>query len=71
MVLIEQHGMIGEMAADELAKAWETLLDARTACSEGRVGEAIALYQGVLDLGPPRAFLKVTVHPEGTEGSRK
>jgi hypothetical protein len=72
MVLIEQHGMIGEMAPDELAMAWQTLLDARTACSEERVGEAIALYQSVLDLGPPRAFLRqITVRPEGTERSRK
>jgi hypothetical protein len=72
MVLIEHHGMIGELTPDELAMAWQTLLDARTACSEERVGEAIALYQSVLDLGPPRAFLRqITERPEGAQRSRK
>lgn len=72
MVLIERHGEIGELAADELAQAWETLLDARTACSDGRVSDGLALYQSVLDLGPPRAFLpQVTVRRDGADRLRR
>lgn len=72
MVLIERHGEIGELAPDELAKAWETLLDARTACSDGRVSEGLALYQSVLDLGPPRALLpQVTARSDGANLLRR
>jgi hypothetical protein len=72
MILIEDHGNIGELPPDELAKAWQTLLDARTACSEGHVSDAIELYQTVLDLGPPRAFLnQMTARREGAGQSRK
>jgi hypothetical protein len=72
MVLIEAHGDIGELAPSELAMAWRTLLDARTACSEGRVSEAIALYQTVLDLGPPHSFLsQISVRRERAEQSRR
>jgi hypothetical protein len=59
IILIEDHGDIGELPPEELAGAWQTLLDARTACSEGRVSAAIALYQTILDLGSPRTVMKV------------
>ena len=52
ITLIEDHGEAGDVSADRLASAWLTMLDARTACSEGRVGEALALYQSVFELGP-------------------
>ena len=52
ITLIEDHGEAGNVSADRLASAWLTMLDARTACSEGRVGEALALYQSVFELGP-------------------
>ena len=52
VTLIEDHGVAGDLSADRLSKAGLTMLDARTVCSEGRVGEALALYQSILDLGP-------------------
>ena len=52
LTLIEDHGEAGDVSADRLARAWLTMLDARTACSEGRVSEALALYQSVFELGP-------------------
>ena len=52
ITLIEDHGEAGDVSADRLAGAWLTMLDARTACSEGRVGEALALYQSIVELGP-------------------
>jgi hypothetical protein len=52
ITLIEDHGEAGDVSAERLASAWLTMLDARTACSEGRVGEALALYQSIFELGP-------------------
>jgi hypothetical protein len=52
ITLIEAHGEAGDVPAERLRNATLTMLDARSACSQGRVGEAIALYQGILDLGP-------------------
>ena len=52
VTLIEDHGAAGNMPADRLGKAGQTMLDARMVCREGRVGEALALYQSILDLGP-------------------
>ena len=52
VTLIEEHGESGDVSADRLASAWAAMLDARAACAEGRVSEALAQYQGILDLGP-------------------
>ena len=52
ITLIEDHGETGHVSPDRLASAWLTMLDARTACSEGRVSEALALYERVFELGP-------------------
>jgi hypothetical protein len=52
ITLIEEHGESGDLPGHELANASLTLLDARSVCAEGRVVEALALYQSVLELGP-------------------
>ena len=52
VTLIEEHGAADDVPADRLANAALTLQRARSACYEGRVGEALALYEGILDLGP-------------------
>ncbi|QCI63678.1 hypothetical protein [Phreatobacter stygius] len=50
---IEDHGITDDLPADQLGKAGLRMLDARMACSDGRVGEALALYESVLlNLGP-------------------
>lgn len=50
ITLIEDHGAAGDLSADRLGKAAQTMLDARMVCREGRVGEALALYESILDL---------------------
>jgi hypothetical protein len=52
ITLIEDHGAAEDMPADRLANAGLTWLRARAACYQGRVGEALALYQSILELGP-------------------
>lgn len=52
VTLIEDHGAAGDVSADRLGKAALTMLDARMVCREGRVGEALALYESILDLKP-------------------
>jgi hypothetical protein len=52
VTLIEDHGEAGDVVAERLGNALLTMLEARSICYEGRVGEALALYQSVLDLGP-------------------
>jgi hypothetical protein len=51
VMLIEEHGKAGRMAAQKITDAFFIVMRARVACQEGRVGEAIALYDG-LALGP-------------------
>lgn len=49
---IEHHGIVDDRPAHQLGKAGLTMLDARLACFDGRVGEALALYESILlDLG--------------------
>jgi hypothetical protein len=50
--VIEDHGAAGDVSADRLGEAGLTMLRARSACYEGRVGEALALYDRIFDLGP-------------------
>ena len=52
ITLIEEHGAAEDVPADRLGHAGLTLMRARSACYEGRVGEALALYESILDLGP-------------------
>jgi hypothetical protein len=49
---IEDHGTAEDLPADRLGEAGLAMLRARSACYEGRVGEALALYESILDLGP-------------------
>ena len=51
ITLIEDHGAADDLSPDRLGNAGLTLLRARSACYEGRVGEALALYESILDLG--------------------
>jgi hypothetical protein len=52
IALIEEHGAAGDLSSDRLGDAGLTMLRARAACYQGRVGEALALYQSIFDLGP-------------------
>jgi hypothetical protein len=53
IILIEDHGAANDVAPERLAKAALTQIDARDACSKGRVTEGIALYDEILrSLGP-------------------
>jgi hypothetical protein len=52
ITVIEDHGAAGDLSADRLGEAGLTMLRARSACYQGRESEALALYQGILDLGP-------------------
>lgn len=52
ITLIEDHGAAQDVPADRLGEAGITMLNARGACYEGRVSEAIALYESILALGP-------------------
>jgi hypothetical protein len=47
VTLLEQHGDAQDVAADRLAEAFFTALKARAACSEGRIAEAIAIYDSI------------------------
>jgi hypothetical protein len=52
ITLIEDHGAAGDVSSDRLGQAGLTMQRARMACYEGRVGEALALYESILNLGP-------------------
>jgi hypothetical protein len=52
ITLIEDHGAAEDLPADRLGAAGLTMLRARLTCYEGRVGDALALYDSILDLGP-------------------
>jgi hypothetical protein len=52
ITLIEDHGAAGDVSSDRLGQAGLTMQRARMACYEGRVGEALALYDSILNLGP-------------------
>jgi hypothetical protein len=53
VILIEDHGAANDVAPERLAKAGLTQMEARTACSEGRVMEGIAIYDEIKrSLGP-------------------
>ena len=52
ITLIEDHGAAEDLPADRLGDAGLAMLRARMACYEGRVNEALALYESIFDLGP-------------------
>ena len=52
ITLIEDHAAAEDLPADRLGAAGLTMLRARLICYEGRVGDALALYESILDLGP-------------------
>jgi hypothetical protein len=52
ITLIEDHGDARSVPAERLFTAVLTMLDARSACYEGRVSEALALYKSILDITP-------------------
>lgn len=52
ITLIEDHGEAGILPAAQLHGAAQTQLRARSLCYAGRIDEALALYDSVLDLGP-------------------
>jgi len=47
VILLEQHGDAQDVAADRLADAFFTALQARAACAEGRAAEAIMIYDSI------------------------
>jgi hypothetical protein len=53
VILIEDHGAANDVAPERLAKAGLTQMEARAACSEGRVTKGIAIYDEIIrSLGP-------------------
>jgi hypothetical protein len=47
ILLIEAHGEAQDVAAETLARAFYTVLEARKACNEGQVDAAIKLYESI------------------------
>src|SRR5258708_40334882 len=58
ITLIEDHGEAQDLPSDSLGDAGLAMLRARAACYEGRVSEALALYDGILNLGPVLSLRK-------------
>jgi hypothetical protein len=56
--LIEDHAATDDLSADRLANAGLTMLRARSTCYAGRVDEALAIYESILDLGPIASLLE-------------
>jgi len=54
VILLEQRGEAQDVASDELARAFFTMMRARKACREGRVSEAEAMYDSIA-LQPTRS----------------
>lgn len=55
ITLIEDHGAAEDMPADRLHIAALMQLRARSVCYEGRIDEALTLYDDILELGPVAA----------------
>ena len=51
VTLIEAHGEAQDVAAETLAQAFFTVLEARKACNQGQVEAAMKLYESI-SLGP-------------------
>jgi hypothetical protein len=53
ITLIEDHGAANDVVPERLYKAGLAQMEARAACSDGRVTEGIALYDEIIrSLGP-------------------
>lgn len=52
ITLIEDRGAAEDLPADRLYSAALMQQRARAACYEGRIAEALVLYDSILDLGP-------------------
>lgn len=52
ITIIEDHGSAGDVSPARLAEAGRAWLRARAVCYQGRVDEAIALYDSIKSLGP-------------------
>jgi hypothetical protein len=52
ITLIEDHAEAQDLPSDRLGEAGLAMLRARLVCYEGRVDEALALYDGILKIGP-------------------
>jgi hypothetical protein len=52
ITVIEDHGAADDLPVNRLAEAGQTMMDARSACYQGRVSEALAMYDRILALGP-------------------
>jgi len=48
VTLLEDHGEAQDVAADRLAEAFFTAMKARAACAQGRVAEAVAIYNSIV-----------------------
>jgi hypothetical protein len=48
ITLIEDHGSKQDVSSDKLAEAGLKMLQARATCYEGRVAEAVALYDSIM-----------------------
>jgi hypothetical protein len=46
--LIEEHGAARDIASEQLAAAYFTMMEARNACRQGRVADALAIYDKIL-----------------------
>jgi len=49
VILLEQHGQGEEVASERVAHAAMTMLLAREVCAAGRVDEALAVYDSVIN----------------------
>jgi hypothetical protein len=47
VTLIEAHGEAQDVAAEILAQAFFTVMEARKACNQGRIESAIKLYESI------------------------
>jgi hypothetical protein len=50
---IEAHGEAQDVHADKLADAFFMLMNAREACAAGRIDEALAVYDSIVDFAAP------------------
>ncbi len=55
ITVIDDHGVAGDVEPERLGQLGLLLLDARKVCYAGRVDEALASYDIILQLGPVRA----------------
>ena len=51
ITFLEDHGEADDVPHDKLARAGLALMEAQMTCYEGRVSEALELYNRILDLG--------------------